>query len=102
MIATLFAYLYDLSLMFYSDKTSVDEILPNLWLGNCHSALDPKFLLGNEINYIINCTPSIPFIHNVLADSNLSVKDMQKICNIDTFRIPVEDSLIEKDILLNN
>ena len=67
----------------------------NLWLGDYQSTLDLDFLVKNQISVIINCTPDIPYIYEVL-DS----KDLSKIKNLETFRIPVLDSLLEHDILL--
>jgi len=69
----------------YNNNISVDQILPRLWLGNAKAALDIDFIYKNKIDLIINCTPNTPFISNV---------------GIETFRIPVYDSLLEKDILL--
>lgn len=67
----------------------------NLWLGDYHSTLDINFIVKNDISVIINCTPDIPYIYEIL-DS----KDLIKIKNLETFRIPVLDSLLEHDILL--
>jgi hypothetical protein len=72
------------------NEISVDQIIPRLWLGNYKTALNLDFLSSNNINYIVNCTPDIPFINNIYNLPN----------NIETFRIPVYDSLLEKDILL--
>jgi hypothetical protein len=65
-------------------------ILPNLWLGDMNTALDPGFFISNNINIIVNCTPNIPFI----TGKNISSLKLEK------FRIPVEDSLLEKDFVL--
>jgi protein tyrosine/serine phosphatase len=67
-----------------------DEIIPGLWLGNYKPALDLDFIKNNNINVIINCTADIPF-YNEMFDTKLK---------IETFRISVYDSLLEKDILL--
>jgi hypothetical protein len=73
----------------YNNNISVDQIIPRLWLGNYKAALDNNFISQNKIDLIINCTPNIPFIHNINNNSSL-----------ETFRIPVYDSLLEKDIIL--
>ena len=52
-------YLYNLLMNLYND---VDEIVPNLWLGNADSALNVDFLLKNDINVIVNCTKNKPFV----------------------------------------
>jgi dual specificity phosphatase 12 len=72
----------------YNNNISVDQIIPRLWLGNYQAALDIDFLSKNKINLVINCTPNIPFVSN------------SNIRGIETFRIPVYDSLLEKDIIL--
>ena len=71
---------------------SVDQIIPRLWLGNYKAALNLDFISTNNINYIVNCTPDTPFINNIYHIPNVNY--------IETFRIPVYDSLLEKDILL--
>lgn len=80
---------YILSDLFYNG-TSVNEIIPDLWLGNYKTALDVEFLKQANINVIINCTPHIPF-----ADEKI-LRDL----GIEIHRIPVNDSLLEKDIIL--
>jgi protein tyrosine/serine phosphatase len=81
----MFQYLYDLVMNLYNDA---DEIIPNLWLGNHRSALNIEFLKKNNINLIINCTQNKSFIN----------EDQEM--DIETYRIPVNDSLLEKDFLL--
>ena len=71
-------------------RRDVDEIIPGLWLGNYKSALDVDFLLNNNIDVIINCTQHIPFVNQL--EINLD--------DIETYRIPVNDSLLECDFLL--
>ena len=71
-------------------RRDVDEIIPGLWLGNYKSALDVDFLLNNNIDVIINCTQHIPFVNQL----ELNIDD------IETYRIPVNDSLLECDFLL--
>lgn len=62
------------------------QIIPGLWIGNYKSALDQKFIADNKINVIVNCTKDMPF-----PILNRSVR---------TIRIGVDDSLLQKDILL--
>lgn len=94
----MFYYFYniisDMSKYFTKNKNdiSVDEIIPRLWLGNYKAALNLDFISTNNINYIVNCTPDTPFINNIYNIPNANY--------IETFRIPVYDSLLEKDILL--
>jgi protein tyrosine/serine phosphatase len=80
---------YILSDIFYNG-TSVNEIIPNLWLGNYKTAHDINFLKENKINLILNCTPDISFIDEKIIEE----------LKIETYRIPVNDSLLEKDIIL--
>jgi len=81
-------YIYNILYDFIYTDISVDEIIPGLWLGNYKAALDIDFLKQNKIDLIINCTPNIPFINN------------EKSLNIETYRIPVNDSLLERDFIL--
>lgn len=53
------------------------EILPRLWLGNKHAALDDDFLRQNNINVVFNCTKDFPFSPRVLRK----------------YRVPVDDNL---------
>ena len=69
----------------------VDQIIPGLWLGNYKCALDKSFLKSKGISVIINCTPNKPFITEMENDDNM---------NIEKYRIPVNDILLECDILL--
>jgi protein tyrosine phosphatase len=67
--------------MFFNN---VDEIIPGLWLGNHNAAHDKKFLKENNITVIINCTKDIPYVNDP---------------SISFYRIPVDDSLEEEDII---
>lgn len=67
----------------------------NLWLGNYHAAHDPDFLIKNNITVIINCTPNIPYVYEIHHS-----KDLVGINKLETFRVPVLDSLLEEDIVL--
>lgn len=60
-------------------------IIPGLWLGNIEAAKNKKFMINNNIKLIINCSNDIPnFFNN----------------SIQTIRIPVDDSLMEKDFVI--
>lgn len=67
-------------------------IVPNLWLGDINAAHDYEFIKKNKIDIIINCTKDLPFITEV----NDEAKDLE----IDYYRLPVDDSLLEKDFIL--
>lgn len=64
---------------------NVSEIIPRVWLGDIDSAMNYNFLSTSQIDIIVNCTPNKPF--------NIEWK-CEKI------RIPVYDSLLEKDFIL--
>lgn len=53
------------------------EVLPNLWLGDIRSALDPDFIIHNRITTVINCTVKYPFIDTVqnLKKIRVSARD---------------------------
>jgi hypothetical protein len=65
-----------------------------LWLGNYKSALDPVFLKNNDISVIINCSVDLPYIYDILD------KDSHGLNKLETFRIPVYDSLLDHDIYI--
>lgn len=67
-----------------------------LWLGNCLSSTDINFIHEHNIKVIINCTPNLPFIHETIPASEL-VK--YNLC-LETIRLNVYDSLLQKDIVL--
>jgi hypothetical protein len=87
--------IYDLTSSFIYSKTSVDEIIPNIWLGNYKAAIDIDFLRKNKINFILNCTPNTPLFNEIYTK-----KELENIHKIETYRIPVDDSLLEKDFIL--
>lgn len=76
------------------------EIIPeskksgSLWLGNYKSALDPVFLKDNNISVIINCSVDLPYIYDILDTNNHGLNKLE------TFRIPVYDSLLDHDIYI--
>lgn len=59
------------------DKVHAIEILPNLWLGTVHIALDRRFIEQHKITCVVNCTVKYPFIDN---------------SSIKKIRIPVRDT----------
>lgn len=63
-----------------------------IWLGNMKSALNPQFLKDNNISVIINCSVDIPFIFDITDPHEFGISELE------TFRIPVYDSLLEDDI----
>ena len=65
-----------------------------LWLGNYKSALDPVFLKDNDITVVINCSVDLPYIHDILDSTQHGLEKLE------TFRIPVYDSLLEQDIYI--
>ena len=54
-----------------------NEIYPNLWLGDIHSATNVRFLKEKGINCIINCTESLPFpnLPQIIKKYRVAVKD---------------------------
>ena len=64
-------------LMNFFKTNSVDKIISRLWLGDYKSALDIDFLLNNNIDLIINCTPNTQFFYET-TDLNL----LNSICLI--------------------
>ena len=85
---------------FFSNGTNIipkNDKSGQLFLGDYISALDPEYLSKNNISVVINCSPDIPFIDDIL-----NVKELKKydLTHLDKFRIPVFDSLLDHDIYL--
>jgi rhodanese-related sulfurtransferase len=64
-------------------QTHVQQIIPNLWLGDIEASRNENFILDKKIDIIINCTKDLPFAN---------------IDYIKKIRIPVDDNLKEKEI----
>lgn len=70
-----------------SDKeyTYAQEIVPRLWLGNKHAALDEAFLKSAGINTVFNCTKDFPFSpivnhkYRVPVDDNLEAEEINNM-----------------------
>jgi len=62
--------------------THANVILPRLWLGNKHAALDSAFLTKHNIDVVFNCTKDFPFSPQVAK----------------TYRVPVDDNLEPQEI----
>jgi len=75
---------------------NANEIIPGIYLGSFRAAHDTKFLFDNNIEVIVNCTTNIPFVR----DTPLTASVLSHVNKIFHVRIPVEDSLLEKDIVL--
>lgn len=65
---------------------SYNEIIPGLWLGDVYAAHNASFLNKEDINIVVNCTPDKPFA--------------KESGDITFLRIPVYDSLLERDFIL--
>lgn len=61
------------------------KIAPYIYLGNYKAAKDPNFIKKNNIKAVLNCSKDIPHYHS-------------KNENIEYMRIPIDDSLLKKDI----
>jgi protein tyrosine/serine phosphatase len=70
---------------------SYSLIITNLWIGDINAAHNYEFLKENNIDIIVNCSKDLPFIYEI----NEKAKDL----NLETYRIPVDDSLLEKDFI---
>lgn len=94
-----YMYLDFIKDIFTGSSSSYDKVINRLWIGNYKSGLDMNFLLDNNINLIINCTPNRPFIHDIInEDIEFSIK--KKLNSIETIRVSVNDSLLEEDFIL--
>ena len=85
----------------YNYFENVNLIIPaseksgNLFLGNYKIAINPEFLVDNDISVIINCTIDSPYIYDILDYRTLN---QYNLYTLETFKIPVYDSLLEYDI----
>jgi len=61
----------------------VNQIIPQLWLGNYASSQDIKFINDRNIKVIINCTKDLPCL---------------KINGVFKYRVPVDDNLESTEI----
>lgn len=84
---SLVAFFSDTINMIYQ-KPSADQIIDRVWVGDAKAALDRAFVDGNHVNVIVNCTTDLPFAGFI----NSRYYTIKRVC--------VEDSLLEKDILL--
>lgn len=66
-------------------KQSASEIIPGVWVGNYKAAHDRDFIEKNDISVVVNCTRSIDFAQSI---------------PIEKYRVPVDDSRLEKDFVL--
>jgi hypothetical protein len=87
-VTDFFTYIYSLYSNFFSN---VDLIYPRLWLGNRYISVDKDFITENGIDIIVNCTKDLPFIE---SDEVVMTRQIKMI------RVPVDDSLLEKDLIL--
>lgn len=71
---------------------SYNLIIPNLWLGDINAAHNLQFLKENNIDIVVNCTKNLPFISEINSEA--------KNLSLNFYRIPVDDSLLEKDMVL--
>ncbi len=74
---------------------NANEIVPGFWIGNYKSAHDVDFLHKNGISVIVNCTPDIPFVNELVEPQELMI-----LSKLDLYRLSVYDSLQESDIRL--
>jgi hypothetical protein len=67
------------------EYTHAQEIVPRLWLGNRHAALDTTFLRNNKIDVVFNCTKDFPFSplpthqYRVPVDDNLEAAEINNM-----------------------
>ena len=86
---------------------SACEILPNLWLGNILASRSSKFIMGNNVSVIVNCSKDIPFCTNHTKNYRIAVDDNLKKKEVDIFYtyldkiIPIiHTHLLNNDVIL--
>ncbi len=71
--------------LLFSKSNHVDEIIPGVWMGDHTLCCNTSFIRQKSIDILVNCTP------NLLMCTG---------CDLERIRIPVYDSLKNKDITL--
>ncbi len=69
----------------FNNLQNANLVRPRLWLGNYDAARDERFLQGNNINVVFNCTKNLDF---------LPLESVQR-----RYRIPVDDNLRDDEII---
>lgn len=66
----------------FNNEKDVNEIIPNLWLGNCKAAYDKGFLMKYNIKYIITIMENFeePFRLNCITYFIIPMND-KKLCS---------------------
>uniref|UniRef100_A0A6C0E0Y8 Dual specificity phosphatase catalytic domain-containing protein n=1 Tax=viral metagenome TaxID=1070528 RepID=A0A6C0E0Y8_9ZZZZ len=85
---------------FQNTFVHANEIIPGVFLGSYRAAHNTKFLVDNNIEVVVNCTTNIPFVRDIHITDYISPLHKSHINKIFNVRVPVDDSLLEKDILL--
>lgn len=67
-----------------SEKVDANEIMPGLWIGDYHSALNYQFIKKNKIKAIVNMTPDIP---NAFEPKGVTY-----------YQVKLDDSLLAHDV----
>lgn len=68
---------------YHLNENDVDLIIPNLWLGNKHAALDENFLRSSNIKYVINVTDGIHCPFHFITYYHIPIKD-KKMCDAES------------------
>lgn len=61
-------------------ENDVDEIIPNLWLGNKSAALNENFIVSKNIKYIVNVTDGIDCPFPFITYYHIPIKD-KRMCH---------------------
>lgn len=80
--------------MYKMKEHDVDQIIPNLWLGNYIAALNKTFLDNHNIKYILNVTPDIscPFSDKIYM--RISIHDKSSyVCYNEDMQNVIDNSL---------
>lgn len=80
---------------FENENLMVDKN-SKIWVGNYITGDNIDFIKNNNIKLVINCTENLPWI----KQTNLSIQDLIVLNSIKFERIPVLDSLKEKDMVI--
>jgi len=65
---------------YHLKENDVDLIIPNLWLGNKHAALDENFIRTKNIKYIVNVSDGIHCPFSFITYYHIPIKD-KRMCS---------------------
>lgn len=60
------------------ERNHIDKICDHLFIGNIYSALNEEYIKSSDINVVVNCSTTIPFIDCIKYKYRLAIIDNEK------------------------